>query len=147
MDCATGPLKYDAEALATECERLGLRRVILFGSHATGVPASGPDSDIDLAVSFFAGRDRQTIWDIHRSFGSVFDGESLDIVFLSEADPLFRWEILSGGILLHGDELDFLELRAFAFRDFVDSADLRRLEAVLFEKKMALIRQRLNAAA
>jgi predicted nucleotidyltransferase len=143
----SAPLKYDAQALAAECDRLGLRRVILFGSYATGMPAPGPDSDVDLAVSFYRDRERTSVWDLHGSLGSVFEDQSLDIVLVSDADPLFRWEIMSDAVLLHGDELDFLELRAFAFRDFVDSADLRRLEATLFEKKMAIIRQRLNAAA
>lgn len=35
---------------------------------------------------------------------------------------------------------DFLEYKAFAFRDFLDSEDLRALEEKLFQKKMAFIR-------
>lgn len=143
----SAPLNYDAVALAAECDRLHLRRVILFGSYATGSPVPGPDSDIDLAVSFFADRERRSVRELHDSLDAVFEDRSLDIVLLSDADPLFRWEIMADGVLLHGDELDFLEFRAFAFRDFVDSADLRRLEATLFEKKMDWIRRRLNAAA
>jgi uncharacterized protein len=86
-------------------------------------------------------------WACHEALADVFPDAPLDLVLLPDADPLFRWEITRAGVLLWGDPLDFLEYRAFAYRDFVDSAGLRALERVLFEKKMALIRERLNAAA
>ena len=70
----------------------------------------------------------------------AFPGRNLDPVRLADADPLFRWEIMEPGLLLYGDPLDFLEYRAFAYRDFVDSADLRALERTLFEKRMAYVR-------
>ncbi len=49
--------------------------------------------------------------------------------------------------LVNADALEHLEYRAFAFRDFVDSADLRALERHLFDRKMALVRERLRAAS
>jgi uncharacterized protein len=76
-----------------------------------------------------------------------FGDASLDLAFLDHADPLFRWEIMRQGVLLWGDPDDFLEFRSFAFRDFVDSEDLRALERILFEKKLAYIRRQLDAAA
>ncbi|MBL8501919.1 MAG: hypothetical protein JNL78_00655 [Rhodocyclaceae bacterium] len=77
----------------------------------------------------------------------MFPDYSLDAVFLSDADPLFRWEIMRDGLLLHGDPIEFLEYRAFAYKDFVDSAGLRRVEAALFRKRMDWIREQLHAAA
>ncbi len=47
---------------------------------------------------------------------------------------------MRAGVLLWGDVDDFLEYKVFAYRDFVDSADLRELEEALFRKKMAYIR-------
>jgi hypothetical protein len=44
-----------------------------------------------------------------------------------------------------GDPDLFFDYRAFAFRDFVDSADLRRLEHALFRRKMAWIGKQLDA--
>ena len=83
----------------------------------------------------------------YRELNRVFPGRDLDLTFLADADPLFRWEIMSDGVLLWGEPLEFLELRAFAYKDFVDSADLRRLERILFDRKMAFVRERLSALA
>lgn len=121
--------------------------VVLFGSHAAGLPAPGQDSDVDLALAFQPGCRRRRLWDYYEDLRDAFPGAPLDIVFLADADPLFRWEIMRQGRLLWGDPLEHLDYRAFAFRDFVDSADLRALERRLFEKKMALVRERLRAAS
>lgn len=141
------PVVGDAALLDAVCRRLGLRRLVLFGSHATGKPPLGRDSDVDLAISVQAGSPRLTIWQYHDELAEVFPDQSLDLVFLADADPLFRWEIMRDGRLLWGDPLDYVEYRAFAFRDFIDSADLRALETRLFEKKMVYVRERLDAAS
>lgn len=140
-------LNFDMALLDSACTRLGLRMLVLFGSHATGDPPPGPDSDVDLAVSFTDRHRNPSVWDAQRELSPIFGAHTLDVVFLRDADPLFRWEIVKEGNLLWGDAIDFLNYRAFAFRDFIDSADLRRLERTLFEKKMNFIRKRLNAAA
>ncbi len=140
-------LDFDHAGLEAVSQRLGVRTVVLFGSFSTGSPPPGRDSDVDLAVSCSADRSRPSLWALYRELDPIFVGRTLDIVFLADADPLFRWEILAEGALLHGDPIEFLETRAIAFRDFVDSADLRALERTLFEKKIAFIRRRLNAAA
>lgn len=121
--------------------------VVLFGSHATSLPAPGPDSDVDLALRLRPGHQRVRFWDYYDGLGEAFPGASLDIVFLADADPLFRWEIMRRSKLLWGETIEYLEYRAFAFRDFVDSADLRALERRLFDKKMALVRERVRAAS
>jgi hypothetical protein len=72
------------------------------------------------------------------------DCTEVDAVRLENADPLFRHEVMSLGILLWGDEDDFANYRAYAYRDFIDSADLRRLERRLMERKMELIRRELG---
>ena len=121
--------------------------VVLFGSWATGLPAPGPESDVDLALSLPAGRPRVRRGDCYDGLRDAFPHRSLDVVLLADADPLFRWEIMRAGKLLWGDPVEHLEYRAFAFRDFVDSADLRALERGLFHRKMALVRERLRAAS
>jgi predicted nucleotidyltransferase len=139
-------LVYDPDRLGALCERLGIRRVVLFGSRATGSPPPGPASDLDLAVSLVDPDHPTRFRELHHELSELFATESLDLASLDRADPLFRWEVVREGVLLWGDPLDYLEFRAFAFRDFVDSADLRRLERALFEKKLAYIRERLGAA-
>lgn len=119
--------------------------VVLYGSRATGSPPPLPESDLDVAISF-AVVSPPGFWECYRDLAEVFADHSLDLVPLANQDTLFRWEVMRDGVLLWGDPIEHLEHRAFAYRDFVDSADLRRLEKALFEKEMAFIRRRLNAA-
>jgi len=141
------PVEHDARALGAAAERLGARMVVLFGSFATGSPPPGPDSDIDLALSFHRGIPLPGLSALLETLAPAFPGRELDPVRLADADPLFRWEIMERGVLLHGDQLEFLEYRAFAYRDFVDSADLRALERALFDKRMAYVRGIVRGAA
>lgn len=140
-------LGVDEALLDQVCSSLGVRMLVLFGSRATGTPPPMPESDLDLAVSMVERDEQRGFWDIYRELNRVFSDASLDLAFLKDADPLFRWEIMRAGVLLWGDPDDFLDFRAFAFRDFVDSADLRALERTLFAKKLAYLRRHLHAAA
>lgn len=137
---------FDPLRLDEICTGLNARMLVLFGSRATGTPAPNEESDIDLALLVSDPARHQRSWEYHAALAEVFAEMPVDLVFLAAADPLFRWEIMSAGVLLWGDVDEFLELRAFAFRDFVDSADLRALERTLSERKLAQIRQGLHAA-
>lgn len=139
-------LDFEPALLDDACRQLGLAMVVLYGSRATGEPPPHRDSDLDVAVRS-AGRKRPDFWTCYRALAEVFDGESLDLVLLERADPLFRWEIMRAGRLLWGDPVEHLEFRAYAYRDFVDSWDLRELERSLFRKKMEYIGRRLDAPA
>lgn len=128
----------DRAMVAEAAERMGLRMVVLFGSHAGGDLSASPESDVDLAV--LPGPVRPSIMDVHAALATATSA-SLDLVWLDEADHLFRWEILRNSELLYGDIDDYLEYRAFAFRDFTDSADLRALEAELLTRKLARLKE------
>lgn len=138
---------HDPTILEDVCRRLGIRMVVLFGSHAPGGLPPRPESDIDLAVALHRSADRPRYGELFDALAEAFPEGTPDPVLLSDADPLFRWEIMRRGVLLHGDIDEFLELRAFAYRDFVDSRDLRELERVLFEKKMARVEEMIRAAS
>jgi predicted nucleotidyltransferase len=141
------PLKFEARELDGPCRKLGVRFAVLFGSRATGSPPPGPESDIDVAVLPGRQDESPSLWGYRRELDAAFTDHSLDLVLLNNADPLLRWEVMERGILLYGDADEFLEYRAFAYRDFVDSADLRALEQDLFLKKMAHTRGVLDAAS
>ena len=137
----------DQTRLHEVCTGLGIRMLVLFGSRATGQPAPNADSDVDLALSLTDPGKRCKSWEYHAALAVLLPDAVLDVVSLHDADPLFRWEIMSGAVLLWGDPDEFLELRAYAYRDFVDSADLRALERTLSERKLARIRRQLHAAS
>lgn len=135
------PVDFSRDQLATAARELGLRLVVLYGSYAKGRP--GPQSDLDVAV---LGCPVGKFWECYENLLEVFRAYSLDLVRLEDADALLRDEIMRDAILLYGDPDLFYEYRAFAYRDFVDSADLFALEEVLFRKKMDRIKEQLHGA-
>lgn len=126
--------------IAFIAERFGLDLVVLFGSHATERPKPGRDSDIDIAVH---GCKPETFWECFNALGNILGHERLDLVRLEEADTLFRYEVMGEGKLLAGEPDLFHEYRAFAYRDFIDSADLFALEDALYRKKMSWLAKQL----
>lgn len=134
---------YNRERLQDVVEAMGLRLVVLYGSWARRAPPPKPESDVDIAV---LGCSRDAFWDCYQAFSKIFESVDLDVVRLEDADPLFRHEIMSEGKLLAGDPDLFCEYRAYAYRDFTDSSDLRELEQALYRKKMDNIRRQIHAS-
>lgn len=129
-------VRFDGGALADVAEALGLRLVVRYGSRATAAgPSPTPESDLDIAV--LAGARRVALPDLYGALAPVFPGADLDLALLNDVDPLFRYEALRRSDLLYGDPDLYAEAQAYAYRDFVDSADLRALEAALSRKKLA----------
>lgn len=128
------------------CRALGVRLAVAFGSRVPGDLPPRTDSDVDLAVLLHPAPTRPTLAELHAALQPLF-AEPLDLVLLGAADPLFRWEIMERGELLCGDIDEFLEYRAFAFRDFVDSASLRALEDELSLRKLRRIGERIGASS
>lgn len=120
--------------------------LILFGSRATSPPLITPESDLDLAVLLNPEQPANRFIECIQDLFELFFLYDADIALLNYTDPLFRYEVMKDGVLLFGDLDDFLEYRAFAFRDFMDSKDLRDLEEQLYKKKMAYISKELDEA-
>ena len=125
-------LVHDAAALEAAAEALGLRLVVLFGSRAVGKGVH-PESDVDVGV--VAGKQVVSLMDAYRALAPAF-ADTLDVAVLNDTDPLFRFEVFSQALLLYGDPDLFAEYQAYAYRDYVDSADLRALEDALSRKKL-----------
>ena len=136
--------EYDQTELVGICRDFGVRLLILFGSRATGCPPPTRDSDLDLAVLFIERQDLKSVLRLEDALSRIFGTIPMDLADLSRADPLFRWEIFARGKLLCGEELEFLQYRAYAYRDYKDSQDLRDLENVLLEKRMRYISRHLG---
>jgi len=138
---------HDPDRLAAAAKELGLELVVLFGSYATGSPPPGPESDIDVALLANPRAPAPSLFDAYRAFDGVFEAANVDLVVLKGVDPLFRHEVMSRGVRLYGDVERFLNYRAFAFRDYTDSASLRAVERVLVERKLARVEKVLDAAS
>ncbi len=132
---------FNEQSLSSTAREFSLRLIVLFGSHARGRPQPGPESDVDVAVY---GCPRDRYWECYRAINEAFGRVELDLVRLEDADPLCRHEIMHAAILLEGDPDFFCEYRAYAYKDFIDSADLFALEQTLFRKKMARLKRQLH---
>jgi predicted nucleotidyltransferase len=132
------PIVFDREELNATARDLGVRLIVLYGSYAKR--RAEPESDLDIAV---LGCPADKFWECYTSLSELFRPYSLDMVRLENADALFRHEIMREGVLLYGDPDVFFEYRAYAYRDFVDSADLFALEEALFRRKMDRMKEHL----
>jgi len=135
------PVTFDRERLEAAAREHGLRLVVLYGSYARC--SAREESDLDIAM---LGCPVECYMKCYRALADVFSGYSLDLVRLEDADALFRHEIMRDAVYLCGDRDLFAEYRAFAYRDFVDSADLFALEGTLSRRKLARIREQLHGS-
>lgn len=133
--------KSQIEKLAKKRE---IKFVVLFGSQAKGVPRKNSDFDIAVYMDKFSDLDKYSdaLFELAKIFGVSED--KIDLTDLKNADPLLRYEITSKGKLLYGDELDYLNLKAFSFRDYISAKHLMDLEYFLIKKKQKLFANLLN---
>lgn len=132
----------EQKRLSGVAHALGLRLIVLYGSYAK--QKADAESDLDIAL---LGCASDKFWDCYKMLSESYRDYSLDLVRLEDADALFRYEVMRNAILLYGDPDLFFEYRAFAYRDYIDSADLFALEDKLFRKKMARIKEQLRDPA
>lgn len=114
------------------------RFIVLFGSQAT--KTFRKDSDFDIAVFMDGFNDLDAYNDVLFSLEEILKipAEKIDLTNLKTADPLLRYEITSKGKLLFGDELEYLELKAFSFKDYISARSLFDLESFLVKKRQKL---------
>lgn len=125
------------EKLIEVGQKFNLCFIILHGSYAKNKPHSGSDLDIALLGNkFIESRDFFKIYDeLAELFGDCRERE-LDLKTLHHVDPFFRYQVVKDGVLLYGNSLAYEEFKAYAFRDYIDSFDLRRLELILLKKSI-----------
>lgn len=124
-------------------EKHQLRFIILHGSYATGKEQRG--SDLDIALLGKRSIPFETVLEIHGELSDIFGDNwerELDVKTLHHADPLFRYFVVREGVLLYGNPIEYEEFKAYAFRDYMDSKDLRELEETLLRKSIAMLSQR-----
>lgn len=124
--------KLKIERLARENN---LKFVILYGSQARG--AAKNSSDIDIAVLGEKTISFAKLVDLINEFTDILETNEVDVKSLHNTDPLFRYEVTREGILLYGDEKDYVSFKAYAFRDYMDSCDLFRLKEIIIKKRLA----------
>ena len=122
------------EKIEKIAQKDNLKFVILYGSQAR--QRSMPESDLDLAILGEKEMGFKEILLLFPQFSELFPGQELDIKSLHHVDPLFRYLVVRDGILLYGNKTDYLEFKAYAFRDYTESASLFHLQEILNQKRL-----------
>ena len=109
-------------------KKFDLKLILLYGSYAKGTQTEL--SDLDIAVLREKPLDFNTHVELYGEFSSIFGDieRDLDVQILDRKDPLFLYQVAKNSQLLYGSTLDYNEFRAYAFRAYHDSRDLRRLQ-------------------
>ena len=128
--------------LAELGRRRRLKFIILHGSYATG--RTHPHSDLDVAVLGKSEITRDELLDLYAEIAEVLGDlpeRELDLKTLHRKDPLFLYQVMKDSRLLFGNPTEYHEFKAYAFRQFHDSRDLRRLERILTYRLLERIKQ------
>jgi predicted nucleotidyltransferase len=136
----TGNIRDELEKIRS---RFDLHFIILHGSYAKGTVHSG--SDFDIAVVGKRPIGFTEIMEIQSNFGQLFETvgiNNLDVKPLDRVDALFRYLVVRDSILLAGNLHDYNEFKAYAFRAFIDTADLRILERRMIQAKQNMLSTR-----
>ena len=100
-----------------QAQKLGIRLAVLFGSQAEGTARSNSDTDVAILT------DRQTTYtnftNIYEYFSNIY-GSTVDVRFLNDSDPLFRYQVFKNGRLLIGNNNDFIKEKILAHKMYVD---------------------------
>ncbi len=112
-----------------------LKLIILFGSQATGT--AGKTSDTDIAVL----GDRPLTFDerskLEEKYAAHFSisEEMIDLVDLSIAPPILRYQVVQSGKLLYGTEEDFIRFKVLAWKQYLNTEKFRRYRQQSLEDK------------
>lgn len=133
----TGAQKEQVRAIG---KKFSLKLVLLYGSYAKGTQTAM--SDLDIAVMGKKPLDFNGHIELYGEFSAVFGDikRDLDVQLLERKDPLFLYQVAKNSQLLSGTTLDYNEFRAYAFRAYHDSKDLRLLQ----DKLMMRYQEHLN---
>ncbi|MDD4358335.1 MAG: nucleotidyltransferase domain-containing protein [Candidatus Pacebacteria bacterium] len=112
-----------------------IKYIVLFGSQVKGTQRE--DSDFDIAIFRDPFKSLEEYTNVLFGLADIlgFCSDKIDLTNLKHADPLLRYEITTKGKLLYGNELDYEEFCAFAYKDYIDSKDLFDLRFELLEKR------------
>ena len=126
------------EEVKTEIAHLAkehnLLLVMLYGSQVRGKVYK--DSDIDIAVLGSRPIPFEQLIDLNNEFAEIFKVREIDVKSLHNTNFLFRYQVMSKGILLYGKSYDYNTFKSYAFRDYHDSQDLLRLKDVFIKKRL-----------
>src|SRR3989304_4410466 len=94
--------------------------------------------DIKLKIANLAEKYNLTLVILYGSqaSGEVRKESDIDVKSLHNTNFLFRYQVMSKGVLLYGKSYAYNTFKSYAFRDYHDSQDLLRLKEVFIKKRL-----------
>jgi len=122
----------------------GLEFAVIFGSQANG--KARVDSDLDIGILDEQPETYKRYGDLFSDFSSVFRGQNVDLRMIKGSEPVFLYNTLVKGKFLAGDEHEFYNYKAFAYKNFVDSQSIFELKTKMLRKQQESLKQKIKYA-
>jgi len=111
-----------------------LKMMVIYGSQVNGKTHSASDLDIGILLhqnpeSFHA------LLDVQDDLKNIFSDFKMDVRYLNNTSPYFRFEAIYKGKLIYGSNYDYVKLCAKVFKEYVDTKYLRDLRDDLIQKR------------
>lgn len=101
--------------------------IISFGSQTKGRATSRSDFDfaaLDSAILSISKRTK-ICERLAKKYG--INEDKIDLVDLTVASPLLKYEVAKTGRLIEGEQFDFIRFKVGAWKEYLDTAKFRRL--------------------
>ncbi len=136
-------MKIENQKIKNIAKKYDLNLLLLFGSQAKDKKFLHKESDFDIAYRSKKDLSGKEIIDLNCDFIDFFHCDRIDLVDLKKDNPLLKYEIAQNSKLLYGEEIDYLEFKALAFRKYVDSQPLFKLQDILIKKRQEFLRNKI----
>lgn len=130
-------LEIDKNKIKKIAQKYGLEMVLLFGSQTND--KAKPDSDVDIAYSSKELLSLDEKMGLNKDLAGIFRKDNIDQIDLKSANPFLLHEISRNSQMIFGKEIDYIKFKTRAFRIFVDSQSLFRLQESLIKKRQKLL--------
>lgn len=113
---------------------MNFKLIIAFGSRVTG--NSSDESDYDFAVLPNTELTLSDRTDIAEYIANKYmiNEDKIDLIDLSCASPILKFEIAQKGKLIEGNTFDFTRFKVHAFKQYADTAKFRKIRSSILLK-------------
>ncbi|MGB9707048.1 MAG: type VII toxin-antitoxin system MntA family adenylyltransferase antitoxin, partial [Microgenomates group bacterium] len=91
---------------------------VVYGSKAKGY--THKESDLDIAVLTEKKPSYHLFKKLFSALSGIFKKENVDVRFLNEADPFFRFQVVKEGKLLYGNKSFYNNFKVQAIKVYID---------------------------
>ncbi|MDD4990146.1 MAG: nucleotidyltransferase domain-containing protein [Candidatus Pacebacteria bacterium] len=122
-------ITQEQQKMAGEAVRKhGVLFAVIFGSQTNG--KARENSNLDIGILDPKPETYKRYGDPYNDFCKIFKGQNVDlrIIQKTETNPVLLYDTFMKGEFLTGDEQEFFQYRAYAYKNFIDSKPLLELK-------------------